>query len=348
MTAFILRPEVGLLALRLIVVALALVAGLGRAASATLDGVRARNQLVCGVSDDVPGLAMFEAPDSWDGIEVEFCRAVAAAVLGDGARVRLRPVTSADGFRALAAGEIDLLAGGSPWNFSRDTELKARFVDVLLYDGQGFMLPRNHGLASVLELSGASICVVAGTSAAEVAAGYFSRQQMRYQLVTLERWGDVVAAYASGSCTAITADLTQLAAARSAFDNPNDHVLLPEIIDKVPLGPAVRVGDDQWFAVVRWVLMALIAAEELEITRDNADQRLKSSRDEVRRLLGVGTDLGAPLGLGADWGYRVIKQTGNYGEIFERWLGLGSSLKLPRGYNRLWSQGGLMYAVPIR
>lgn len=325
-----------------------IVAAAHAAEAATLESVKARNQLVCGISDDVPGLAMFDSPGVWIGIEVEFCRAVAAAVLGDAKKVRLRPLSAADSFRALAAGEVDLLAGGAAWTFSRDTELKVRFVDVLLYDGQGLMVPRNHGISSALELSGASICVVSGTRAAEKATGYFSGNRMRHQLVTSERWADLAHVYATGGCTALTGDLTALAAIRSTFDSPTDHILLPEVISKEPLGPAVRTGDDNWFAVVRWVMMALVAAEEMQITRDNVDQRRQSPIEEVRRLLGVGSDLGQSLGLSADWAYRVIGQVGNYGEIFDRWLGVGSSLKLPRGYNKLWTQGGLMFAVPIR
>ncbi len=316
--------------------------------AATIDGVRARNQLVCGISEDVAGLATFASPDTWRGLEVDFCRAVAAAVLGDGSRVRLRPAAAADGFRALAAGEIDLLAGGSAWSLSRDTEFKARFVDILLHDGQGFMVPRSHGLSSALELSGASICVVAGTRAADMVAGYMARQRMRYRFVTSARWNEIVASYANGNCTALTGDMTQLAVARASLANPAEHALLPELIGKEPLGPAVRLGDDAWFAVVRWVLMALIAAEELGVTQDNAEASLASPYDEVRRLLGVGNDLGQSLGLSADWAFRAIRQSGNYGEMFDRNLGLGSALKLPRAHNRLWTQGGLMYAVPIR
>lgn len=348
MTVF--PPRLHRLALAIPVQALALLVSvwLSPAVAATLEGVRARDHLVCGVSDDVAGLAMLEPPDAWSGFETDFCRAVAAAVLGDGKKVRFRPLSNGDSFRALAAGEVDLLAGGAAWTFSRDTELKARFVEVLLYDGQGFMVPRNHGISSVLELSGASVCVVAGTRAAEAAAAYFARNRMRHQLVTSERWQDLVNVYASGGCTALTGDLTQLAATRSTFDSPVEHTLLPETVSKEPLGPAVRMGDEAWFAVVRWVLMALVAAEELQVTRDNVDKSLQSPSDEVRRLLGVGRDLGHSLGLGADWAYQVVRHVGNYGEIFDRWLGSSSSLKLPRGYNKLWTQGGLMYSVPIR
>lgn len=328
--------------------ALLLAVAASPAIAATLEGVKSRDQLVCGVSNDVAGLAAFESPDVWSGIEPDFCRAVAAAVLGDGTKVRFRPLNNGDSFRALAAGEVDLLAGGPGWTLSRDTELKVRFVEVLLFDGQGFMVPRNHGISSALELSGASICVVAGTRAAEVAANYFARNRMRHQLVTSERWQDLVNVYASGGCTALTADLTQLAATRATFASPADHSLLPEIVSKEPIAPTVRTGDDTWFAIVRWVLMALVAAEELQITRDNVDKSLQSPSEDVRRLLGVDSDLGHSLGLGADWATRVVRHVGNYGEIFDRWLGTGSPLKLPRGYNKLWTQGGLMYSVPIR
>lgn len=321
---------------------------MGPAMSATLESVKARNQLICGISDEVPGFAMQKKPEVWAGLDVEFCRAVAAAVLGDASLVVLRPLGSAEGLRALAAGEIDLLSATASWTLSRDTELQVRFVDALLFDGQGFMVTRHHGLASALELSGASICVASGTRAVEAAEAFFARQRMRHQLVTSERWSDMVATYAAGGCTAISADLSALAAVRAALDTPGDHMLLPEIISKEPRGPVVRVGDDRWFAVVRWVISALIEAEELQITSDNVDARRQTQHEDVRRFLGIGSNLGAALGLDEGWAYRVVRQVGSYGEVYERTLGLGSALAMPRGQNRIWSQGGLMYAVPMR
>lgn len=314
----------------------------------TLDNVKLRNRLLCGVSDHVPGFAMLEGPDRWSGVEVEFCRAVAAAVLGDVDAIEYRPLSVGEGLRAVASGEVDLLAASAAWTLSRDSEFDVRFVDVLVYDGQGFLTPRTHGLASALELTGATICAVAGTSGVNAVEDYFTRHRMRYQLVTMERWGDLVATYAGGGCTTLSADVTTLASVRTRLDKPTEHALLPEIISKEPRGPVVRTGDDKWFNVVRWVMAALVAAEELQLTRSNVAQRREARQEDIRRLLGAGSNLGQALGLDADWAYRIVRDVGNYGEIFDRTLGAASPLKLARGLNRLWSQGGLMYAPPVR
>lgn len=337
-----------LLATAMLLLALFATSRPGDARAATLENVQLRQKLVCGVSRDVAGFAALDSSGRWSGFDVDFCRALAAAVIGDGSLVEFRAVENASGLRALAAGEVDVLGASTSWTLSRDTELSIRFVDVLLFDGQSFLVPRGHGLASALELSGASVCVAGGTRAADAVEAYFSRQRMRHQLVVSEHWGDLVATYAAGGCTALSADLTTLAAVRAKLANPTDHMLLPEIVSKEPRGPAVRIGDERWFAIVRWVVSALVEAEELQITRDNATSRLQSQQADIRRFLGVGTDLGHPLGLASDWAYRAVLAVGNYGEIFERWLGANSPLRLPRGQNRLWSQGGLMYAVPMR
>ena len=323
-------------------------AAIGTSSAATLDAVTSRGQLVCGVSADLPGFATEDRYGAWSGIDVEFCRAVATAVLGDPSKVRFEALTAAEGFRSLQSGMVDLLARGTAWTLSRDTEFKVRFVDVLVYDGQGFMVPRNHGVASILELSGASICVVSDTRAADTAATYFGRQRMRAQFVTSEKWQDLVAAYASGGCTALTGELTMLADVRRTLADPTEHTLLPELISKEPIGPAVRIGDERWFSIVRWVLMALIEAEELDVSSANVSSKLDSPIEDVRRLLGVRSDLGVSLGLTADWARNVIAKVGNYGEIYDRTLGLKSPLQLPRGPNNLWTRGGLMYAVPLR
>lgn len=314
----------------------------------TLEAVKSRGELVCGVSDGVPGFATVDRSGTWSGMDVAFCEAVAAAVLGAKSKAVMRPMTTSEGFRALAAGEIDILSHSTAWTLSRDTELKVRFVDVLVFDGQGFMVPRGHGVSSVLELSGASVCVVTDTRAVDSVANYFGRQRMRYQLVASADWKDLVAAYSSAGCTALTGDVTRLAAVRSQLADPSQHVILPEIISKEPIGPAVRSGDSEWFSVVRWVLMALIEAEELGVDSSNVASKASAPFEDVRRLLGTGSNLGMALGLDPQWAARMVREVGNYGQIFERSLGSGSALKLVRGYNNLWTRGGLMYGVPIR
>lgn len=318
------------------------------AQAGTLDSVKTRGELICGVSDQVPGFAISDRNGRLLGLDVDFCRAVAVAVLGGGAKIVTKPMSRADGFRALAAGEIDLLAQASAWTLSNDTEFNIRFVDVLLYDGQGFLVPKTHGLSSVLELSGAPVCVVSDTRAQDALAGFFGRHRMNYQLVKKPNWNDLVAAYASGACTALTGDVTQLAAARRTLAQPSEHVMLPEFIAKEPLGPAVRIQDPVWFSVVRWVRMALVEAEELGIDSSNVTTMAGSAIEDVRRLLGVDSTLGQSLGLDADWARRMIAEVGNYAEIYERNFGIGSDLLLSRGYNKLWSRGGLMYGVPLR
>lgn len=320
----------------------------GAGARRVLETVKSRGELVCGVSDGVSGFATADRNGVWSGMDVAFCEAVAAAVLGAKSKAVMKPMTTSEGFRALAAGEIDLLSHSTAWTLSRDTELSVRFVDVLVFDGQGFMVPRSHGNSSVLELSGASICVVTDTRAVESVANYFGRQRMRYQLVTSANWRDLVASYSSGGCTALTGDITRLAAVRSQLADPSQHVVLPEIISKEPIGPAVRAGDSEWFSVVRWVLMALIEAEELGIDSSNIASKAGTPFEDVRRLLGLGSNLGMALGLDPQWASRMVREVGNYGQIFERNLGTGSALKLVRGYNNLWSRGGLMFGMPIR
>ena len=320
-------------------------AGATMVRAGTLENVRSRGQLVCGVSDQQPGYASVDRFGAWTGLDVAFCEAVATAVLGSKANAVFKAMPVSSAFRALASGEIDLLMPPTSWTLSHDTELNVRFVDALVHDGQGFMVPRSHGISSALELSGASVCAVAGTRAVDSAAAFFGRHRMRHQLVTNALWSELVQAYAGGACTALTGDITRLAAVRSTLAGSSEHVILPEVISKEPV---VRVGDHAWFAIVRWVLMALIEAEELDISSTNVDQRADSAMEDVRRLLGVDSDLGQSLGLDAAWARRTIREVGNYGEIFERNMGSGSVLKLPRGYNNLWSRGGLLYGVPLR
>ncbi|MGQ0672155.1 MAG: amino acid ABC transporter substrate-binding protein [Hyphomicrobium sp.] len=326
-------------------------AALGGAAPASagiIDAVRERGHVVCGVSEGTAGFSTVDGQGQWRGLDVEFCSAVAASVLGDKTAVKFRALSISDRFRALSGGEVDVLARSTTWTLSRDTELGLRFAGVLFHDGQGFMVRRAHALSSVLELSGASICAMAGTSADRALTDYFRQHQMRFQLVSAARWDDLMKAYASESCTLISSDISVLASERGFLANPGDHILLPEMIWKEPMGPAVRQGDEQWFAIVRWTLMALINAEELGLTSSNVDEARGSSNPTIRQFLGLESNLGQAMGLAADWVYQIVKQVGNYGEIFERTVGAKSTLRLERGLNDLWTRGGLMQSPPFR
>lgn len=318
------------------------------AEAATLDDVRARGHLICGVSEGMPGFAAVGANGAWTGLDIDFCGAVAAAALGDKGQVKYRVVTPANRFTALSSGEIDLLPRANGRTLSRDTELGVRFTDTLFHDGQGFLVRRGYAVASVLELSGTSVCVMAGTSAAQGVETFFQSRKMRYQTVPAEQWSDVVKAYADGACTVLTGDVTVLAAERSRLATPSDHVLMPELISKEMLGPVVRQGDEQWFSIVRWTLAALVAGEELGITSGNIDALRTSPNIDIRRFLGLEADLGQGMVIARDWSYQVVKQHGNYGEMFERNIGLKSPLALERGVNNLWTRGGLLSAGPLR
>jgi len=323
-------------------------AGPALARAPMLDTIRARGYINCGVGENAPGFSQVNGQGHWSGLEVEFCSAVAAAVFGNKDNVKFLALQAADRFRALQDGDVDILLRATAWTLSRDSDLELRFVEVLFYDGQGFIVPRTHAVSSVLELSGASICVLPGGSGERAVAEFFMRTKMRYQLITSSRWEDLVKAYMAGGCTALTGDVSQLARERSRFPNAGEHVILPEMISKEPLGAYVKNGDDDWFEVVRWTAMALVEAEELGVTSANAATMESSSAMEVRRLLGQEANLGQSLGLARDWAAQIVRQVGNYGEIFERTLGHGSVFKLERGLNNLWTKGGLMYAAPFR
>lgn len=323
-------------------------AGSCAAQPSRLETVRARGYINCGVGENAPGFSQVNGRGQWSGIEVEFCAALAAAVFGKKDAVKFRAVTPTDRFTALQSGDIDVLMRETAWTLSRDTELGVRFVDVLFYNGQGFLVPRGHAITSVLELSGASVCVLPGSSGERSISDFFNSRKMRFQLIRSERWEELTKAYAAGGCTALTGDVSLLGSERSHFGNPQEHVILSELITKEPLGPAVKVGDDEWFGIVRWNLMALIAAEELGLTSSNVDNLRDSDVLERRRFLGLEANLGQPLGLARDWAYQIVKQVGNYGEIFARTLGPASPLRLERGLNNLWTKGGLMYAAPFR
>ncbi|MBC7156683.1 MAG: amino acid ABC transporter substrate-binding protein [Rhodobacteraceae bacterium] len=321
----------------------------GAAAGATLDDVKARGQLNCGVST---GLAGFSAPDAsneWQGFDVAVCRAVAAAVLGDETKVSFQPLTGQTRFTALASGEIDVLSRNTTWTFSRDVDLGFTFVGVNYYDGQGFIAPKALGVSSAKELDGATVCIQTGTTTELNLADYFRTNNMSYEPVPIETNAEALQQYNAGACDVYTTDASGLAASRATFANPGDHVILPEIISKEPLGPLVRQGDDQWADIVRWTLNALIAAEEYGVTSANIDELAKGTENpEINRLLGTEGDLGAMLGLDADWAVRAISANGNYGEIFAATIGEATPIGLARGLNAQWTQGGLLYAPPFR
>lgn len=318
------------------------------AEGSALETIRARGYLLCGIGEQQAGFSNSSASGARSGMDIEFCSALAAAVFGSKDAVKFWPLSANDRFKALQAGDVDVLARGATWTLSRDTELGARFTGVLFYDGQGFLTRRGNAVASVLELSGASICALPGAMGEQGVADFFGAQRMRYQIVAQDSWEDLVKAYVAGSCTVLTGDVSLLADARSKMMLPGDHIILPELITKEPLGPAVRQDDPQWFAVVRWTLMALIEAEELGLTSANVDAQRAATDPSIRRFLGLEANLGQALGLPRDWGYQVVKNVGNYGEIFDRSLGPKSDLKLARGLNNLWTKGGLMYSMPFR
>ncbi len=328
------------------------VAGLsaGAAAAATLDDVKARGKLNCGVTTGLVGFAAPDANGDWQGFDVAVCRAVAAAVLGDQNAVEFVPTTGKTRFTALSSGEIDLLARNTTWTFSRDVDLKFEFVGVNYYDGQGFMVPKALGVSSAKDLDGATVCVQTGTTTELNLADYFRKNNISYEPVPIETNAEGNQQYLAGACDAYTTDMSGLASTRATFETPADHILLPEIISKEPLAPLVRHGDSEWADVVRWTLNALIAAEEMGITSANIGDLSAQAGDspEVNRLLGTEGNLGEMLGLSADWAKNAIMASGNYGEIFEKNIGEASPIGLARGLNAQWTDGGLLYSPPFR
>ena len=327
------------------------VAGLaaGAAAAGTLDDVKARGTLNCGVTTGLVGFAAPNADGEWNGFDVSVCRAVAAAVLGDATAVEFVPTTGKTRFTALASGEIDMLARNTTWTFSRDVDLKFTFVGVNYYDGQGFMVPKALGVSSAKDLDGATVCIQTGTTTELNLADFFRANNISYEPVPIETNAEGQQQYLAGACDTYTTDASGLAATRATFENPGDHVLLPEIISKEPLGPLVRHGDDEWGDVVRWTLNALITAEELGVTSANVNEMAESSGNpEVKRLLGTEGTLGEMLGLEADWAMKAIATQGNYGEIFAKNIGEETPIALARGLNAQWTDGGLLYSPPFR
>lgn len=319
------------------------------ASATTLEDVKAKGYVQCGVNTGLLGFGSTDDQGEWKGFDVDYCRAVAAAVFGDPKAVKFTPLTAKERFTALQSGEIDMLARNTTWTMSRDTSLGLTFAGTNYYDGQGFMVRKSLGVTSALQLGGASVCVQTGTTTELNMADFFKRNNMQYNPVVFEQLPEVDAAYDSGRCDAYTTDASGLYSLRLTLATPDDHIVLPEIISKEPLGPVVRQGDDQWFNIVKWTHFALLNAEELGVASKNVDEMKSSNNQEIRRLLGTDGTFGEMIGLGNDWAYNVIKSVGNYGEIFDRNIGPDTPLKIARGLNALWTtKGGIQYAPPIR
>lgn len=316
----------------------------------TLENIKAKGFVQCGINTGLPGFAFKTEKGDWAGFDVAFCNALAAAVLGDATKVKYTPLTGKTRFSALASGEIDVLSRNTTWTLSRDVDLGFTFIGVNYYDGQGFMGKASLGITSASELNGASVCIQTGTTTELNLADFFRSNNMTYEPVPIETNSEARKSYEAGRCDVYTTDASGLAATRSSFPNPADHIVFPEIISKEPLGPVVRHGDDAWADVVSWTLKAMINAEELGVTSGNVDKMLADTKNpEVERLLGTSTlDLGKMLKVNNNWAYNIIKQVGNYGEVFERYLGMNTPLQIGRGLNEQWSKGGLLYAPPMR
>lgn len=319
-------------------------------AGKTLDGIRQRGAIACGVSTGVAGFSLADSQGRWSGIDVDICRAIAAAVLNDPNKVNFVPLNPQQRFTALQSGEVDILARNTTWTLTRDASLGLNFTAITYYDGQGFLVPKKLKITSARQLKNAEICVQSGTTNEKNLADYFRSLGIKVKPVVFEGFEAAFKAFFSGRCQAYTTDISGLAGLRNKeAPNPDDYVILPEVISKEPLGPAVRRGDDEWFAIVKWVIFSLIEDEENGITQANADTLKAQSKDPVvQRLLGASDDTGKLLGIDRDWSYRAVKAVGNYGEIFERNLGPKSAVKLPRGLNNLWNKGGILYAPPVR
>jgi general L-amino acid transport system substrate-binding protein len=318
-------------------------------AGKTIDAIKARGQVICGVNPSLPGFAAADSQGNWTGFDVDICKAVSATVLSDATKVKWTPLNASQRFAALQSGEIDVLSRNTTWTLTRDASLGLNFTGVTYYDGQGFMVTKKSKITSAKQLKGATVCVQSGTTTEKNLADYSKAMKLNMKPVVFETQEATNKAYFTGRCQVYTTDASGLASVRNKeATNPADHVILPDLISKEPLGPSVRRGDDEWFAIVKWVVFALIEAEEYGITQANVDQMKSSTDPVVQRILGTSEDTGKLLGLDKEWAYRAIKAVGNYGEMFERNLGPKSTLKLPRGANNLWSKGGLIYAPPVR
>jgi len=334
---------------RAMVVALAaIVAMVSSATAQTLKTVKDRGQLICGVSEGLPGFSARDDKNQWTGFDVDLCRALAAAIFNDASKVQFVGLSAGDRFQALSSKRIDVLVRNSTWTMERDTGSGLIFAAVNYYDGQGFMVRKSLKIDTALELADKSICTQSGTTTELNLADYFRNNRMNYKAVTFPTADEALKTYDSGGCDAFTSDVSQLHALRIKLSNPLDQVVLPEVISKEPLGPAVRQDDVQWLNLVKWTHFAMINAEELNVSRASLDEALKSQKPDVRRLLGLEGNLGEQIGLTKDWAARVVRLVGNYGEVFERNVGSDSKLAIPRGLNSLWDRGGIQYAPPLR
>ena len=324
------------------------ISGLAQA-GATLDAVQKKGFVQCGISDGLPGFSFADAKGQFQGIDVDVCRAVAAAVFGDATKVKYSPLTAKERFTALQSGEVDILSRNTTWTSSRDAALGLNFTGVTYYDGQGFLVNKKLGVSSAKELDGATVCIQAGTTTELNLSDYFRANGMKYTPITYDTSDESAKSVEAGRCDVLTSDQSQLYAQRIKLANPDDYVVLPEVISKEPLGPSVRQGDEEWFDIVRWTLFAMLNAEELGVTSANVEETAKTTKNpDVARLLGTEGEFGKDLKLPKDWAVQIVKQVGNYGESFDRNVGAGSELKIERGLNALWNKGGLQYAPPVR
>jgi general L-amino acid transport system substrate-binding protein len=328
---------------------LALIAFAATAASAqTLKAVQNRGRLICGVSEGLPGFSAKDDKGQWNGLDVDFCRALAAAIFDDVTKVEFVPLSAEARFSALQSKKIDVLSRNSTWTMGRETDLGLIFAAVSYYDGQGFMVRKALKMESALELANKSICTKSGTTSELNLADYFRNNRLTYNVMTFPSADEALKAYDGGRCEALTSDVSQLYALRTELKTPRDHIILPDIISKEPLGPVVRQDDVKWLNIVKWTQFAMVDADELGVSRRNLDKAMKSQKPSIRRLLGLEGDFGKQLGLTNEWAARILRLVGNYGEIFESNVGTGSKLGIPRGINQLWSKGGIQYAPPIR
>ncbi len=314
----------------------------------TLKRTIRRGEVLCGVNKGLPGFSNPDDKGNWTGFDVDFCRAVAAAIFDDPGKAKFVPLDASERFKELQNRKVDILSRNSTWSMSREENYDLYFPAVAYYDGQGFMLPRARNIDNALDLNNSKVCVQSGTTTELNLADYFRTNNMKYEEKKFAKLDEVIKAYESGQCDTFTADVSQLYALRHNFAKPADHVILPDVISKEPLAPVVRQRDDDWMMIVKWTLYAMINAEELGVTSQNIDEALKSKKPDVMRLVGTEGSYGEDLGLTKDWAVRIIRHVGNYGEIYERNVGAGSQLKIPRGLNQLWSAGGIQYAPPIR
>lgn len=317
-------------------------------AATTLESVKEKGHLQCGVTSGLPGFSQPDDKGNWTGIDVDTCRAVAAAIFGDATKVQFTPLTAKERFTALQSGEIDILSRNTTWTLTRDASLGLNFAGVNYYDGQGFLVKKDLGVSDATELDGATACIQAGTTTELNMADYFRAHGMEFKPLVFDTSEQTVQGFSAGRCDVLTSDRSQLAALRSKLADPNSAVILPNTISKEPLGPVVRQGDDQWFNIVKWALFVQVNAEEMGLTSANVDEMKSSDNPNIQRLLGTDGDMGEKLGLSADFGYNIVKEVGNYGEMYNRNVGPGTPLDLERGLNALWTQGGIMYAPPVR